>query len=63
MKKEIYYVPVEGESTIVPVPVGESYSVSGNNYDGFIVTVCRPSEEISSESPVTTAVTTAVVTQ
>lgn len=60
---EIYYVPVEGESTIVPVPVGESYSVSGNNYDGFVVTVCKPSEEISSESSVTTAVTTAAVTQ
>ena len=33
---EIYYVPA-AES--IPVPTGRSYEVSGNNVDGFIVTV------------------------
>ena len=35
----VYYVPAsEGEQTEIPVPTGASYSVSGNNEDGFIVT-------------------------
>ncbi len=36
---EIYYVPAEGESTDVFVPKDKEYQVSGNNVDGFIVTV------------------------
>lgn len=41
---EIYYVPAEtadGAITSVPVPTSLPYTVSGNNYDGFIVTVTR----------------------
>ncbi len=41
---EIYYVPAvtaEGATTSVPVPTSLPYTVSGNNYDGFIVTVTR----------------------
>jgi hypothetical protein len=36
---EIYYVPSEGETTQVPVPVEEPYTISGDNSSGFIVTV------------------------
>ncbi len=36
---EVYYVPVGRTSTEIPVPKNYSYSVSGNNVDGFIVTV------------------------
>lgn len=36
----VYYVPaVSGSTTAVPVPANKVYSVSGNNTDGFIVTV------------------------
>ena len=36
----IYYVPVENETTYIPVPQSKQYTISGNNIDGFIVTVC-----------------------
>ncbi|WP_328053394.1 D-alanyl-D-alanine carboxypeptidase family protein [Bacillus paramycoides] len=36
---EIYYVPVKGEFTAVPIINGGSYLISGNNKDGFVVTV------------------------
>ncbi len=38
---ELYYVPVDTsfDSTMVPVPSDLSYTVQGNNSDGFIVTV------------------------
>lgn len=36
----IYYVPVSvTDNLTVPVPTGGSYEISGNNVDGFIVTV------------------------
>ncbi len=35
----VYYVPAEENKTDVPVPSGKMYKVSGNNADGFIVTV------------------------
>lgn len=39
---EIYFVPAStGTTTSVPVPTSDSYTVSGNNYSGFVVTVCR----------------------
>ena len=40
---EIYYVPaVSGATTTIPVPADpSSYTVSGNNYGGFIVTITR----------------------
>ncbi len=40
---EIYYVPATEETTKVPVPKNnDKYTVSGNNVDGFIVTVQLP---------------------
>ena len=40
---EIYYVPaVGGATTTIPVPADPSiYTISGNNYSGFIVTITR----------------------
>ncbi|MBU3804871.1 MAG: M15 family metallopeptidase [Candidatus Cellulosilyticum pullistercoris] len=38
-KYEIYFVPSEGRETSVPVPSDKAYTISGNNEDGFIVTV------------------------
>lgn len=35
----IYFVPCEGEITHIPVPRDKAYTISGNNQDGFIVTV------------------------
>jgi len=40
VKYEIYFIPVEATPTTkIPVPKGKEYSISGNNVDGFIVTV------------------------
>ncbi|MBQ8510595.1 MAG: M15 family metallopeptidase [Clostridia bacterium] len=36
---EIYFVPSAGETTQVPVPKYQEYTISGNNVDGFIVTM------------------------
>ncbi len=36
---EIYYVPAEGDVTSVPVPAALPYEISGDNSNGFIVTV------------------------
>ena len=36
---EIYYVAASGEVTSVAVPTDRTYQISGNNADGFIVTV------------------------
>lgn len=39
-KYEIYYVPADpSANTDIPVPADKPYTVSGNNVDGFIVTV------------------------
>lgn len=35
----VYYVASAGAATDVPIPVNKTYTVSGNNVDGFIVTV------------------------
>lgn len=35
----VYYVPAESGTTDVPVPLNANYEISGNNADGFIVTV------------------------
>lgn len=40
----IYYVPCEHEMTNIPVPIGKNYTISGNNEDGYIVTVDLMSE-------------------
>ncbi|MBE6842007.1 MAG: D-alanyl-D-alanine carboxypeptidase family protein [Ruminococcus sp.] len=44
---EIYYVPIDGQNTIVPVPSDKAYSISGNNMDGFIVTICSQETAVS----------------
>ena len=38
-KYEIYYVKTESGKIRVPVPKNKSYDISGNNEDGFIVTI------------------------
>ncbi len=38
---EIYYVPATSDTTKISVPKNDSYTISGNNHDGFIVTVER----------------------
>ncbi len=39
-KYEIYYAPADpSANTEIPVPQGKAYTTSGNNVDGFIVTV------------------------
>ena len=38
-KYEIYYVKATGELTDVRVPADKPYTISGNNVDGFVVTV------------------------
>lgn len=44
---EIYFVPSDdsAETTIVPVPNTLKYDISGNNVDGFIVTVYKDEEK------------------
>lgn len=41
VEAEVYFVPSEGRETEVPVPENGMYQISGNNIDGFIVTVLR----------------------
>lgn len=38
---EVYYVPVKGEETEIFLSDSSVYQISGNNIDGFIVTVWR----------------------
>lgn len=38
---EIYYAPTSGDTTIISVPSTGIYQVSGNNFDGFIITVWK----------------------
>lgn len=38
---EVYYVPVADDETKISLPDGSVYQISGNNIDGFIVTVWR----------------------
>lgn len=40
---EVYYVPAAGDLTEVVLPPDAVYQISGNNEDGFIVTVWRRS--------------------
>ncbi len=64
-KYEIYYVPSQGETTEVAVPYEFQYTISGNNYDGFIVTVSMASSQTSedSQNKPTVTTTTSAVTQ
>ncbi len=49
---EVYFVPSDdgAETTSVPVPSGLKYEISGNNYNGFIVTVYKD-EKLNAEEP------------
>jgi len=38
-KVEIFYVPFDGSSVALEIPEAAPYQVSGNNVDGFVVTV------------------------
>lgn len=46
---EIYYVPAEEGVTKVPVTKGEKYHLSGNNQNGFVVTVFHAKGSESSD--------------
>ena len=56
MEYEVYFVKSDdgAEKTTVPVPNGLRYDISGNNVDGFIVTVYKNKkplvEEVSTKS-------------
>lgn len=38
---EIYFVKADGTETQVPIPLSGDYEISGNNADGFIVTIIK----------------------
>lgn len=40
-KMEIYYVPATKDKTTISIPENVTYQVSGNNVDGFIITIWR----------------------
>ena len=42
---EIYYVPAKDDKTLIKIPENCVYQISGNNIDGFIVTVWRKNNE------------------
>lgn len=42
---EIYYVPAEPDKTVIILPDNNTSQVSGNNSDGFIVTIWRKTNE------------------
>lgn len=42
---EIYYVPVGVNETSITIPKNHVYQISGNNIDGFIVTIWRKRNE------------------
>ncbi len=40
-KMEIYYVPMGEDETMIEIPKDAVYQISGNNMDGFIITLWR----------------------
>ena len=42
---EIYYVPAKDDKTLIKIPENCVYQISGNNIDGFVVTVWRRNNE------------------
>lgn len=38
---EIFYVPSQGKESVIELPKNSVYQISGNNADGFIITVWR----------------------
>jgi D-alanyl-D-alanine carboxypeptidase len=57
---EVYFVASDdgAEKTSVPVPAGFKYDVSGNNVDGFIVTVYKNSKTAANDMTTTSVATT-----
>lgn len=53
---EVYFVKSDdgNDKTTVPVPAGVRYDISGNNVDGFIVTVYKGQKPIVEEAPTKT---------
>ena len=53
---EVYFVKSDdaNDKTTVPVPTGVRYDISGNNIDGFIVTVYKGQKPIVEEAPTKT---------
>lgn len=42
---EIYYIPANNDKTLIAIPETQVYQISGNNIDGFIVTVWRKNDD------------------
>ena len=42
---EVYYVAASGEETEITLPEDCIYQISGNNEDGFIITIWREDNE------------------
>ena len=61
---EVFFVASDdgAEKTTVPVPAGLKYDISGNNVDGFIVTVYKNKKNTASEITTTSAAETTVTT-
>ncbi len=57
---EVYFVASDdgAEKTGVPVPAGYKYDISGNNVDGFIVTVYKNSKTAANDMTTTSVATT-----
>ena len=60
---EIYYVPITEGKASVPVPKDKYYTLSGNNIDGFIVTVYNQAANTESAPDVTTTTASSQTTQ
>ena len=44
-EEEIYYIPANNDKTLIAIPENCVYQISGNNIDGFIVTVWRKNDD------------------
>lgn len=42
---EIYYVPAKDDKTLIKIPENCVYRISGNNIDGFVVTIWRKTDD------------------
>lgn len=42
---EIYYIPANDDETLIAIPENLVYQISGNNIDGFIVTIWRKNDD------------------
>ena len=42
---EIYYVPAKDDKTLIKIPENCVYQISGNNTDGFVVTIWRKTDD------------------